>query len=76
MPKGHTYEVRVKAVDHNYGTAFVSPSVTLQSSHQCIVPPSLPPRNIEVNPLGPTQIQLKWQVKNNFETININSIHK
>lgn len=63
MPKGHTYEVRVKAVDHNHETVFVSSSVMLQSFQQCTSPPYLPPRNVEVNPLGPTQIQLKWQVK-------------
>ncbi|KAI1721462.1 fibronectin type III domain-containing protein [Ditylenchus destructor] len=57
---GHVYEVHVKAIDHNFGTAFVSPSVTIQSSQQCS-PPRSSPRGIEVSPIGPTQIRLSWQ---------------
>lgn len=53
--------MRVKAVGH--GTAFVSSPVMLQSFQQCTLPPKSPPRNLEVNPLGPTQIQLRWQVE-------------
>uniref|UniRef100_A0A915DIS7 Fibronectin type-III domain-containing protein n=1 Tax=Ditylenchus dipsaci TaxID=166011 RepID=A0A915DIS7_9BILA len=60
LPQGHTYEVHVKAVDHNYGTAFVSPSVSIQSSRQCS-PPRSAPRGVETSPIGPTQIRLSWQ---------------
>jgi len=61
LPNGHGYEVRVRAVDHNYGNAFVSPSITVQSSQQCSKPPRSPPRGVEVSPIGPTQIRLSWQ---------------
>lgn len=60
LPRGHVQEVRVTAIDHNFDTAFVSPSVTIQSSPQCS-PPKTPPRNIQVTTIGPTQIRLSWQ---------------
>uniref|UniRef100_A0A914HBE2 Fibronectin type-III domain-containing protein n=1 Tax=Globodera rostochiensis TaxID=31243 RepID=A0A914HBE2_GLORO len=60
LPAGHVYEVRVKAVDHNMGTAFVSGTNTVQAQGKCGLPRSSP-RNVQVTPLGPTQVQLNWQ---------------
>uniref|UniRef100_A0A914BWZ1 Fibronectin type-III domain-containing protein n=1 Tax=Acrobeloides nanus TaxID=290746 RepID=A0A914BWZ1_9BILA len=60
LPKGHSYQVRVKAIDHNRGTVFESPSITVQTTQQCS-PPRRAPNSINVTPLGPTQIRLSWQ---------------
>ncbi|KAL3115899.1 hypothetical protein niasHT_007199 [Heterodera trifolii] len=60
LPAGHVYEVRVKAVDHNMDIAFVSGSNTVQVQAKC-GPPRSAPRNVQLVPLGPTQMQLNWQ---------------
>lgn len=75
LEPGHVYEVRVRAVDHNQGTAFVSGTVrlfvhffykfskiqnTVQAQAQC-QPPRSAPRGVIVTPVGPTQVRLSWQ---------------
>uniref|UniRef100_A0AC35GRM0 Fibronectin type-III domain-containing protein n=1 Tax=Panagrolaimus sp. PS1159 TaxID=55785 RepID=A0AC35GRM0_9BILA len=60
LPKGHNYEVRVTAIDHNRGTVFTSPTVSVQTSSQCSAP-RRGPQNVAVTPLGPTKIRLSWQ---------------
>uniref|UniRef100_A0A7E4VM27 Fibronectin type III domain protein n=1 Tax=Panagrellus redivivus TaxID=6233 RepID=A0A7E4VM27_PANRE len=60
LPKGHTYQVRVKAIDPNRGTASTSPSVTIETTSQCSAP-RRQPSNVAVTPLGPTKIRLSWQ---------------
>ncbi|CAK5085675.1 unnamed protein product [Meloidogyne enterolobii] len=59
LPAGHLYEVRLRALDHNLGTAFLSGTVTVQAQAQCR-PPHSSPRNLEITPLGPNQLRLSW----------------
>ncbi|KJH44141.1 fibronectin type III domain protein [Dictyocaulus viviparus] len=59
LPKGHTYQVRVIVMDQNRGTAFTSPIVQVQTQFTC-QPPRRAPSNLQVSPIGPTQIRLTW----------------
>ncbi|CAB3401714.1 unnamed protein product [Caenorhabditis bovis] len=59
LPKGHVYEVRITAKDPNRGTAYTSAIVNVQTQAAC-KPPRRAPTNIQVSPLGPTQIRLQW----------------
>ncbi|GMS87185.1 hypothetical protein PENTCL1PPCAC_9360, partial [Pristionchus entomophagus] len=59
LPKGKSYVIRIIAKDHNRANAFVSPSLTIQTEQQC-TPPRRAPTNLQVAPLGPTQIRLTW----------------
>uniref|UniRef100_A0AC34QKY1 Fibronectin type-III domain-containing protein n=1 Tax=Panagrolaimus sp. JU765 TaxID=591449 RepID=A0AC34QKY1_9BILA len=60
LPKGHSYQVRVQAIDHNRGTAFTSAVISVQTSTQCSAP-RRSPQDVAVTPLGPTKIRLSWQ---------------
>ncbi|VDO74656.1 unnamed protein product [Heligmosomoides polygyrus] len=59
LPKGHTYQVRVVVKDKNRNTAFTSPIVQVQTQSAC-QPPRRAPTNLQVSPIGPTQIRLTW----------------
>ncbi|CAI4231782.1 unnamed protein product [Auanema sp. JU1783] len=59
LPKGQHYQVRVVAKDPNRGTAYTSPVVTIQTQSTCSKPRRAP-SNLEVAPIGPTQIRLTW----------------
>ncbi|ETN71312.1 fibronectin type III domain protein [Necator americanus] len=59
LPKGHTYQVRIVVRDMNRGTAFTSPIVQVQTRSTC-QPPRRAPSNLQVSPIGPTQIRLTW----------------
>ncbi|RCN43889.1 fibronectin type III domain protein [Ancylostoma caninum] len=59
LPKGHNYQVRVVVKDMNRGTAFTSPIVQVQTRSTC-QPPRRAPSNLQVSPIGPTQIRLTW----------------
>uniref|UniRef100_A0A0N4YQ20 Fibronectin type III domain protein n=1 Tax=Nippostrongylus brasiliensis TaxID=27835 RepID=A0A0N4YQ20_NIPBR len=59
LPKGHTYQVRIVAKDKNRNTAFTSPVVQVQTQSACQAPRRAP-TNLQVSPIGPTQIRLTW----------------
>ncbi|PIO68286.1 fibronectin type III domain protein [Teladorsagia circumcincta] len=59
LPKGHTYQVRVVVKDRNRNVAFTSPIVQVQTQSAC-TPPRRAPTNLQVSPIGPTQIRLTW----------------
>ncbi|KAK6051225.1 hypothetical protein COOONC_11270, partial [Cooperia oncophora] len=59
LPKGHTYQVRVVVKDRNHNVAFTSPVVQVQTQSAC-QPPRRAPTNLQVSPIGPTQIRLTW----------------
>jgi hypothetical protein len=77
LPGGHVYETRVRAVDHNLGTVFLSGMVgddmdalpmSMPPNSQVTVqaqaqcqPPRAIPRGVQVIPLGPNQLRLGWQ---------------
>uniref|UniRef100_A0A7I5E8R5 Fibronectin type III domain protein n=2 Tax=Haemonchus contortus TaxID=6289 RepID=A0A7I5E8R5_HAECO len=59
LPKGHTYQVRIVVRDRNRNIAFTSPIVQVQTQSTC-QPPRRAPTNLQVSPIGPTQIRLTW----------------
>ncbi|WKY00226.1 hypothetical protein Q1695_014798 [Nippostrongylus brasiliensis] len=59
LPKGHTYQVRIVTKDKNRNTAFTSPVVQVQTQSACQAPRRAP-TNLQVSPIGPTQIRLTW----------------
>ncbi|CAJ0598951.1 unnamed protein product [Cylicocyclus nassatus] len=59
LPKGHTYQVRIVVRDMNRGIAFTSPVVQVQTQSACQTPRRAP-TNLQVSPIGPTQIRLTW----------------
>ncbi|ULU01578.1 hypothetical protein L3Y34_001716 [Caenorhabditis briggsae] len=59
LPQGHTYQVRIVAKDPNRGNAYTSSVVQVQTQSQCKAPRRAP-ADVQVSPLGPTQIRVQW----------------
>uniref|UniRef100_A0A8R1HV11 Fibronectin type-III domain-containing protein n=1 Tax=Caenorhabditis japonica TaxID=281687 RepID=A0A8R1HV11_CAEJA len=59
LPQGHTYQIRIVAKDHNRGNAYTSAIVQVQTQSQCKAP-RRSPTDVQVSPIGPTQIRVQW----------------